>query len=205
MKKKKILKKLQNRVTTYKINILNPIRENKKLLVLDIDYTIFDHRSTAEKPYELMRPYLFDFLSEAYQNYDIAIWSATSMKWIEIKMQELGVMKNPNFKIAFFLDSSAMITVSTAKYGVINVKPLGIIWSQIKQYHPKNTIMFDDLKRNFLMNPQNGLKIKPFKNAVISRSTDDELLRLIKYLNEISNVIDFTKLDHDKWEEYRKN
>jgi hypothetical protein len=43
---------------------LNPPREGKKLLVLDIDYTLFDHRSTAENPAELMRPYLHEFLTQ---------------------------------------------------------------------------------------------------------------------------------------------
>lgn len=38
------------------IELKNPCREGKKLLVLDIDYTLFDHRSTAENPLELMRP-----------------------------------------------------------------------------------------------------------------------------------------------------
>lgn len=71
-----------------------------KLLVLDIDYTLFDHRSPAENPLELMRPcrfintqlqkFLFnsslmqdicadlhEFLSAVYSEYDIIIWSAT--------------------------------------------------------------------------------------------------------------------------------
>lgn len=85
------------------IRVLNPPREAKKLVVLDIDYTLFDHRSPAENPHELMRPckfvayitYLFcyfppffnectfvvadlhEFLTAAYSEYDIIIWSAT--------------------------------------------------------------------------------------------------------------------------------
>ena len=47
--------------------------------------------------------------------------AATSMKWIEVKMRELGVTNNPNYNITFFLDCSAMITVSTQKYGIVNV------------------------------------------------------------------------------------
>lgn len=43
------------------------------------------------------------------------------MKWIEVKMRELGVTQNPAYKITFFLDSSAMISVDTQKYGVVNV------------------------------------------------------------------------------------
>ena len=47
----------------------------------------------------------------------------------------------------------------------LQVKPLGVIWGKYEQYNKKNTIMFDDLRRNFLMNPQNGLKIRPFREV----------------------------------------
>ena len=47
--------------------------------------------------------------------------AATSMKWIDAKMKELGVSSNSNYKICFHLDSLAMITVQTPKYGVIEV------------------------------------------------------------------------------------
>ena len=43
------------------------------------------------------------------------------MKWIEVKMQELGVTSNPNYKIAFFMDYGAMITVHTPDYGIVDV------------------------------------------------------------------------------------
>jgi NLI interacting factor-like phosphatase. len=51
----------------FQIDILNEPRPGKKLLVLDIDYTLFDHRSAAEQGYELMRPYLHEFLTSAYK------------------------------------------------------------------------------------------------------------------------------------------
>ena len=73
--------------------------------MLDIDYTLFDHRSVAENGLELMRPYLHEFLAAAYENYNIVIWSATGMKWITAKMEELGVKNNPNYKIVAYLDS----------------------------------------------------------------------------------------------------
>lgn len=46
------------------------------------------------------------------------------MKWIEVKMRELGVTNNPNYKIAFFVDHMAMISVHTEKYGNVNVSHL---------------------------------------------------------------------------------
>ncbi|XP_056004747.1 ubiquitin-like domain-containing CTD phosphatase 1 isoform X2 [Ostrea edulis] len=152
------LSKIDRRIKEYEITVLNEPREGKKLLVLDIDYTLFDHRSVAETANELMRPFLHEFLQSAYENYDIVIWSATGMKWIEVKMRELGVTSNTNYKICFMLDHLAMISIHTPKYGVIEVKPLGVIWGKYEQWSSKNTIMFDDIRRNFIMNPQTGLR-----------------------------------------------
>ncbi|UYV62667.1 UBLCP1 [Cordylochernes scorpioides] len=194
------LAKIQKRISSYEIKIFNEPRPGKKLLVLDIDYTLFDHRSTAQTAAELMRPYLHEFLTTAYEDYDIVIWSATSMKWINAKMNELGVASNPNYKIAFYLDVGAMISVHTPKYGLIEVKPLGVIWGKFDQYSAKNTIMIDDLRRNFLMNPQSGLKIRPFKDAHQNRTTDTELLKLSQYLKKIAKMDDFSTLNHKKAE-----
>lgn len=64
-----------------------------------------------------------------HQNYDIAIWSATGMKWIEEKMKLLGVTVNPNYKIAFYVDYSAMISVHLPKYGVVEVSyTTSVVW-----------------------------------------------------------------------------
>ncbi|XP_068709283.1 ubiquitin-like domain-containing CTD phosphatase 1 [Montipora foliosa] len=197
------LAKIDRRVSDYKLEICNPPRAGKKLLVLDVDYTIFDHRSVAETGAELMRPYLHDFLATSYEHYDIAIWSATSMKWINAKMKELGIIDNPNYKICLLLDSGAMITVLSSKYGLIETKPLGVIWGKFEEYNSKNTIIFDDLRRNFLMNPQNGLKIRPFREAHKNRHKDKELLKLAKYLKRIARLDDFSSLNHKYWESYK--
>lgn len=197
------LAKIQKRIREYKITELNPPRADKHLLVLDIDYTLFDHRSPAESGAELMRPYLHEFLTSAYENYDIVIWSATGMRWIEEKMRLLGVSNRDSYKIMFYLDCNAMISVHTPDRGVIDVKPLGVIWGLYPQYTAANTIMFDDIRRNFLMNPRSGLRIRPFRQAHLNRNTDQELLKLSKYLRDIAlHCKDFTKLNHRKWEHY---
>lgn len=197
------LAKIQKRISTYQIQELNPLRENKKMLVLDIDYTLFDHRSVASSGIELMRPHLHEFLTRSYVNYDIVIWSATSMKWIIEKMKLLGVNDNPNYKIAFYLDYLAMISVHTQKRGLVDVKPLGVIWGKYPAYSPKNTIMFDDIRRNFLMNPGSGLRIHAFREAHLNRGKDRELLKLADYLEAIANVDDFQRLNHRDWEDYQ--
>lgn len=62
--------------------------------------------------------------------------------------------------------------------------------------------MFDDIRRNFLMNPKSGLRIRPFRQAHFNRDTDRELLKLSKYLKDIADCDDFNKLNHRKWESY---
>lgn len=202
---KMCLFQIQFRIDYYRFVELNPFREGKKLLVLDIDYTIFDHNSAMVLQGgggELMRPFLHYFLIMAYQNYDIVIWSATNMEWINKKMKVLGVSNNPYYKIACHLDANFMINVQTSKYGTITAKPLAVIWGKYKQFSAKNTIMFDDNRRNFIMNPQSGLKIKPFRHAYITRRKDRELLKLSQYLTLIAKVDDFQTLNHRKWQEY---
>ncbi|KAE8009027.1 hypothetical protein FH972_005485 [Carpinus fangiana] len=199
-------KKLRRRIDQYKIELKNPCREGKKLLVLDIDYTLFDHRSTAENPLELMRPYLHEFLTAVYAEYDIMIWSATSIKWVELKMGQLGVLSNPNYKITALLDHLAMITVQSDIRGIFDCKPLGLIWAQFPQfYSSKNTIMFDDLRRNFVMNPQNGLTIKPFRKAHSNRDNDQELVKLTQYLLAIAELEDLSSLNHNYWEGFSED
>ncbi|KAG2705405.1 hypothetical protein I3760_05G051600 [Carya illinoinensis] len=198
--------KLRRRIDQYKIELKNPCREGKKLLVLDIDYTLFDHRSPAENPLELMRPYLHEFLTAVYAEYDIMIWSATGIKWVELKMGQLGVLSNPNYKITALLDHLAMITVQSDSRGVFDCKPLGLIWAQFPEfYSSRNTIMFDDLRRNFVMNPQNGLIIKPFKKAHSSRDNDQELVKLTQYLLAIAELDDLSTLDHNYWERFTED
>lgn len=95
-----------------------------------------------------------------------------------------------------------MISVYTKEFGLQDVKPLPVIWQKYPTlYSEKNTIMFDDVSRNFLLNPLNGLKIRPFKRAHFNRATDRELYNLTEYLMFIAQYDDFSRLDHRRWED----
>ena len=72
---------VKERAESYDITVLSAPREGKKLLVCDIDYTLYDHRSVATNFRQLTRPFLHEMFQAVYEHYDIAIWSATSMKW----------------------------------------------------------------------------------------------------------------------------
>uniref|UniRef100_A0A7S1SVM3 protein-serine/threonine phosphatase n=1 Tax=Tetraselmis chuii TaxID=63592 RepID=A0A7S1SVM3_9CHLO len=203
--REEVKEKLQRRIKSVEVEVMNAPRPGKKCLVLDIDYTLFDLGSTAERPEELARPYLHEFLSATYQFYDIIIWSATSMKWVKVKMQELGVLSHPEYKITCMLDHKAMVTVHTEKYGVFDCKPLSFIWAKFpSQYTESNTVMLDDLRRNYVLNTQQGLVIRPFRKAHLKRDTDKELLHLSAYLTLVGQMDSLEELNHNKWESYMR-
>jgi ubiquitin-like domain-containing CTD phosphatase 1 len=198
------LAKVRNRVDTYECKVLNAPRQGKAALVLDVDYTFYDLSSPTEDVKLCGRPHLHEFLAAAYEHYDIIIWSASSMRWIELKLTELGLFAHPRYRITLLMDYGAMITVACERYrsAVVKCKPLGVLWQKYPEhYRPSNTIMFDDLGRNFVMNPQNGLKIAPFKHALVNRD-DNELLLLRHYLLEIIKLGDFSKLRHSRWRRF---
>jgi len=141
----------------------------RRLLVLDLDYTLFDCKGTAENISELSRPFLHEFLTACHAHYDIVIWSQTSWRWLEAKITELGMLTHPRYKLAFVLDRTAMFRITSRKgreQRTHEVKALEVIWRKWPgRWGPKNTVHIDDLGRNFALNPQSGLKIAPFKNA----------------------------------------
>ncbi|KAG7448212.1 HAD subfamily IIID h [Guyanagaster necrorhizus] len=206
------VRKVKEYTSKTRINIIHPVRPGKKLLVLDIDYTILDTKpllSGSLPPAECARPGLHEFLEAIYPFYDICIWSQTSWIWLETKMVELGMVGgNRNYQISFVLDKTSMFTVFSQRDNKPwrhSVKPLQIIWNLIPQFGPRNTIHIDDLSRNFALNPGQGLKIQAFKNAHTQEAVmDRELEKLGRYMLSIANVEDFRTLEHNYWKDVVK-
>lgn len=96
--------KLQRLASRTEILFINEPRRNTKLLVLDLDHTLMDFSCRFDYMVEeLKRPYLDDFLAQSYLYYDIAVWSQTNFKWLELKLTELGMLNRNDYKICFAL------------------------------------------------------------------------------------------------------
>ncbi|KAF9124385.1 hypothetical protein BGW39_008246 [Mortierella sp. 14UC] len=200
-------KSLRSTIAKCDINIMHPLRPGKKLLVLDLDYTLIDCKALNNPLIEVMRPGLHEFLSVCYEEYDIVIWSQTSWRALEAKVTTIGLLTHTDYKISFVMDISTMFSVLSQRDGKPfkhQVKALDIIWSKFPQYSAKNTIHVDDLSRNFAMNPKSGIKIGAFKNGAVSRLSDRELFHLAKYLLFISRSNNFKEHDHKSWKSHRK-
>jgi len=194
------------------VNLISPLRPGKKLLVLDIDYTILDTKPLTGgrlPPMECARPFLHEFLEAVYPHYDICIWSQTSWIWLETKLVELGMVgAGKNYEISFVLDKTCMFTVSSKREGKPwshSVKALQIIWNHFPAYNASNTVHVDDLSRNFALNPKEGIKISAFKEAHTEEAMRDrELVRLTRYLLHAATFDDFRSLTHKDWKSVAK-
>ena len=148
------LKKFTEHTT---VNIMNEPREGKPLLVLDLDHTLLDFsRKHLERDTEhlvgtgaaayMKRPFMDEFLVEAYKHYDLVVWSQTSWRWLETKLIELGMVTHPGYRFCFVLDKTSMFTVKSIKKGgqtyVHHVKPLQIIWSKFPRWGSHNSKCF---------------------------------------------------------------
>mmetsp|Transcript_29171 Transcript_29171/g.81598 ORF Transcript_29171/g.81598 Transcript_29171/m.81598 type:complete len:263 (-) Transcript_29171:153-941(-) len=192
--------KIDRRLRDTKLELLRPPRAGKPLLILDIDHTLYAMSDTVEHPREQMRPYLLQFLRSMHTLFDIALWSATSRKWIDLKVKEMAL---DDFDFVLIVDKYAMITAFDEANGVFTTKPLRVIWDTFPaHFSPERCLLIDDLMRNFSMNPGNGIRVRQFRR--VNMDSDRELLRLMDYLVWIYDADDFRVFDHSAWKEIRR-
>ncbi|CAK9079269.1 Ubiquitin-like domain-containing CTD phosphatase 1 (Nuclear proteasome inhibitor UBLCP1) [Durusdinium trenchii] len=103
------------------ICVVGQPRPGKRLLVLDIDHTIYDpseyggnRGSTVKHPSDeamitRCRPKLHEFLTEVSEEFDIMVWSASDMLRILTLLQQLGMIgAGSNYNIVAVLDIDSM-------------------------------------------------------------------------------------------------
>ncbi|KNE66772.1 HAD hydrolase, family IIID [Allomyces macrogynus ATCC 38327] len=188
------------------INLIHAPRPGKRLLVLDLDHTIFDCRARGVRNRsDLLRPGTHDMLATLYAHYDLVIWSQTSWHALERKVTDMGLLTHPQYSISFVLDRTAMFEVTSPTRDTPHqVKPLAIIWARFPGiYAPHNTVHIDDLSRNFALNPRNGIKVSPWHVAKGAKAPDNECAKVTRYLVHLAgNVEDVTAVDHRKWRKF---
>ncbi|KAK4057984.1 hypothetical protein OIO90_000723 [Microbotryomycetes sp. JL221] len=205
-------RKLAQTIGSYTIDIMQQPQPGKRLLVLDLDYCILDTALWKESNFvadHFARPYLHQFLQAVSPFYDIVIWSQTSWRFLEQKLIELDIIgenARHGYPVISTIDRRAMFSVYSQKNGKPfkhEVKALGLLWAKFPHWTEVNSIAVDDLSRNFAMNPKNGLKLRAYKDAMNYRSTDHELVWVARYLLQLVNFPDFSKLDHTKFKKVK--
>ena len=94
-----------------------------------------------------------------------------------------------------------MVPVASERYGgTVVVKPLQVLWTMFPAHaRAATTLHLDDLSRNFLLNPRQGLKVKACRNLPATRGADRELLHLAAYLALVRRLPSLDGLRHSRW------
>ncbi|XP_059485360.1 ubiquitin-like domain-containing CTD phosphatase 1 isoform X2 [Neocloeon triangulifer] len=183
----KNIMKVQNLARIHRIESHHPMENEKKLLVLDLDLTLI---SGSHKE----RPFLHQFLTHTYQHYNLVLWSDSMMYRIRRILKKLKMHRHEDYKFSFYMCCNSVVYVQKGRREK-KCKPLELIWRQFPAWGPHNSIIIDDMARNFLMNPQSGLEIEKFRGG-----EDDTLPQLAKYLEKIAGMDNFSTLNHNEWQ-----
>ena len=173
------------------------IREpsNKKYtIVLDLDETLINiefKELESNKCILHFRPGLFSFLTDIKPFCELITFTSASKEYAQPIINEIE-LKNKYFDYNFFREHSVI-------YGNDFVKDISRIGRDMKKI-----IIVDNMKENFRLNLENGIKIAPFngdindnilyelKNLIISfyqQGYEDLTLALHDYSNEIKTKI----------------
>lgn len=181
-----------------------------KLLILDMDETllhtsteyqlegdydfkiIFDEGGWSEKTtyFVRKRPNLDEFLDFAFNNFKVAVWTAGGKDYATEALTKCGINLNA---LEFFWTRdkcTIKIDLETGNYYGLKkldkVKKLG--WSL------NDVLIVDDVKETASENYGNLVQVKPYYYGY-----DDELLKLIKYLDKIKNESNYRRIDKRHW------
>ena len=187
--------------------------EQKKLLILDLDETLFHSEFRTLVNYKhldklkrktkckvktmtftkddckiffevFFRPHLMDFLNEINKYFDLAIFTASVKEYADTVLEYIDP-KNQFFKFRLYRD--ACIPIGNNIY----VKDLRIV----KNFDAKNIILMDNSLYSFMNQPSNGLIV----NSFIMDYKDNQLLNAKQYLiNHIAKSNDVRKINN-KW------
>ena len=147
----------------------------KYTLVLDMDETLVHFFFTNMKGMFFVRPYCFEFLNELNKYYEIVTFTAGIKDYADNILNLLDI-NNDIIKFRLYRQHVTIIGFNSYK----NLKLLG--------RDLKKIIIIDNLKENFMMQPDNGLFIKTWTSDVNDTQFID-LLNILKNI-AINNVND---------------
>jgi RNA polymerase II subunit A small phosphatase-like protein len=185
---------------------------SKKTLILDLDETLIHTESVPDdyadmydydfimpskrgsQYYTKKRPYLDQFLTYAFENFDVAVWTAAGEDYAKLVLSNIGVNLS-DLKFLYTKDNCTLKIDyygqhSGSYYGVKNLNKL-----KKKGYDLDQVLIVDDIAATASNNYGNLVLIKPFVNDY----DDTELLKLISYLETIKDSSNVRRIEKRGW------
>ncbi len=143
-------------------------------LVLDLDETLVHYIEEESRAYVQVRPYADYFLNEMSKYFELVIFTAAAEDYADIVLNELDKNKVINYKL---------YRKHTEQINGVFIKDLGKLGRDLSK-----TLIVDNNKDNFSLQPENGLHICSF----IGDQNDDELYSLS---GDLMKIIEANKKD----------
>ena len=181
----------------------------KPLIILDIDETLvhtenvpteysgnwdYDFKFSGNGKslfYTKKRPYLDQFLDYAYQNFDVAIWTAAGEDYAKQILENIGILERS--LVFFYTQDNCTIKrdyENSDYYGIKNLNKL-----KKKGFDLDKVLIIDDKQETAINNYGNLIHIKPFTDDM----NDTELLKLISYLETIKDERNYRRIEKRGW------
>ena len=184
-----------------------------RLLILDLDECLFHsvHKTkVSEMSYDfykgsfdvldgmyrtMFRPSLHIFLKYAFSNFNVAIWTAAGEDYANDIVDKMGIDKS---KLMFFYTERNC----TPKYEYdgsgkgSHISYYKNISKLKKKGYDMNQVLMVDDKPQYIDSYGNVIRIKPF----LGDSNDQELLKLMKYLDTIKDKTNYRRIEKRGWD-----
>jgi len=172
----------------------------KKLLILDLDETLFHasktrlpitHDFTIENYFAYKRPHVGAFIEFCKQRFELAVWTSATSDYAHCVVSE--VIGDPE-ELKFLWHREQCITrMNTFTYEPIYIKDLKKV--KRKGIDLNHVIALDDSPEKLKRNYGNLLRIDPFVGDV----ADDALIRLMPYLETLQMVKNVRTVEKRGW------
>jgi len=157
----------------------------KPLVILDSSEEILNKQSDFKVFNYVVykRPNLNEFITRLEKHYEIAIWSSAGNDYVNSIIEQLEL----NVKIKFIWGRNE----STQKRQLNDYYETG----NNTEYYLERILIIDDSPHKSKLNYGNAICPKPYKGE----SEDNELLKLIDYLESIKDEPDFRSIEKRNW------
>lgn len=179
---------------------------NKPLVILDLDETlIYATKSPLDRMpdfevfdyYIYMRPHLIEFVEKLKMSFDIAIWSSAGNEYVESIIEKLKLGVELKFvwgrNEAVLKEKPSVFETTGEDSEQYYVKPLKKV--KRKGYSLERILIIDDTPYKSKLNFGNVIYPKSYKGEL----EDDDLIKLINYLELIKNEQNFREIEKRGW------
>ncbi|KAF9898451.1 hypothetical protein BX616_004009 [Lobosporangium transversale] len=175
----------------------------RKLVVLDLNGTLFYRSFHRNRKTIHQRPFLRTFLNFLFQRFRVMVWSSARQSSVDAMLEAGFADLRTNLDRVWSREHFGM-AASEYNRKVLTLKDLSRVWMEIEderknaaesemrpggryatRYDQTNTILIDDSVDKSQLQPQNCIVVTSFNRAQWDLGKDEELIKVMAYMKQL--------------------